>query len=512
MGHCESSQPKEETNRDKGYSRTHNKRLSNMTKTKSSNNNKNIVQNKIKHYKYFIISSILKNSNKIIIENKEFEVNSTFDFVIKEIYSKLNPYSDYKFEYEYKKDKQEKESKLYNLIITNTQDSLINIFSYDNHYSHIIIYVTYIGLNIPNEVNKGYINSSFLIGSPIIDNKNINQGNNNTETEFNIIIYNKLENNLSLKSILYSNLNDNIISLLSNLSHYSSYCNGNNSIYFSGGLNINLDKNINPFNQLNNFFSQTQQFQLNSFFSIELTTLNVKILPNLLSDRSWHNSIFIPNQYIFVISGLHNKSVDVFDIETNTWKTDSELNEIRCECSSCLINDTYLYVFCGFLHNFGFINSIERCNLRKEKHNWDVVNYYYNDNGIEFFQPCFFPIVNNNKNNCLYLLGNSEINSKFYNETNLSYLFEYGCKNKEKLTNMKREENLIGIFPEKFAFPINNEDCIIMTMNIGYVTTLYKLNYSDGNVKEIIMLNVKDVIKEKMKTVTDVNVCGEDSQ
>ena len=129
MGHCESSQPKEETNRDKGYSRTHNKRLSNMTKTKSSNNNKNIVQNKIKHYKYFIISSILKNSNEIIIENKEFEVNSTFDFVIKEIYSKLNPYSDYKFEYEYNKDKQEKESKLYNLIITNTQDSLINIFS-----------------------------------------------------------------------------------------------------------------------------------------------------------------------------------------------------------------------------------------------------------------------------------------------------------------------------------------------------------------------------------------------
>ena len=261
-----------------------------------------------------------------------------------------------------------------------------------------------------------------------------------------------------------------------------------------------------------NFSSQTYQFQLNSFFLIELNTLNVKPLPKLLSERSWHNSIFIPNQYIFVISGLHNKSVDIFDIETNTWKTDSELNEIRCECSSCLINDTYLYVFCGFLHNFGFINSIERCNLRKEKHNWDVVNYYYNDNGTEFFQPCFFPIVNDSNNNCLYLLGNTENNSKFYNEKNLSYLFEYGCKNKEKLTNKKGDENLIGVFPEKYAFPINNEDCIIMTMNIGYVTTLYKLKCLDGNIKEVMMLNVKDVIKEKMKTVTDANVCGEDSQ
>ena len=59
--------------------------------------------------------------------------------------------------------------------------------------------------------------------------------------------------------------------------------------------------------------------------------------------------IFISKKYLFIVSGINNKSVESFDIEKNKIKIDSYLNEAHCECSLALNNNLYLYVFCGFL-------------------------------------------------------------------------------------------------------------------------------------------------------------------
>ena len=59
--------------------------------------------------------------------------------------------------------------------------------------------------------------------------------------------------------------------------------------------------------------------------------------------------IFISKKYVFIVSGTNNKSVELFDLEKNEIKIDSYLNEAPSECSLTLVNNLYLYVFCGFL-------------------------------------------------------------------------------------------------------------------------------------------------------------------
>ena len=59
--------------------------------------------------------------------------------------------------------------------------------------------------------------------------------------------------------------------------------------------------------------------------------------------------IFISKKYLFIVSGINNKSVELFDIEKNEIKIDSYLKEALREFSLSLVNNLYLSAFCGFL-------------------------------------------------------------------------------------------------------------------------------------------------------------------
>ena len=59
--------------------------------------------------------------------------------------------------------------------------------------------------------------------------------------------------------------------------------------------------------------------------------------------------ILIHKKYIFIVSGINNKSVELFDKEKNEIKIDSYLKEALREYSLVLVNNLYLYAFCGFL-------------------------------------------------------------------------------------------------------------------------------------------------------------------
>ena len=56
-------------------------------------------------------------------------------------------------------------------------------------------------------------------------------------------------------------------------------------------------------------------------------------MSNLNETRKWHSMIFILKKYVFIVSGMNNKSVELFEIEKNEIKIDSYLNEAHCECS-----------------------------------------------------------------------------------------------------------------------------------------------------------------------------------
>ena len=56
-------------------------------------------------------------------------------------------------------------------------------------------------------------------------------------------------------------------------------------------------------------------------------------MTNLNKSRMWHSMIFISKKYVFIVSGMNNKSVELFEIEKNEIKIDSYLNEALNECS-----------------------------------------------------------------------------------------------------------------------------------------------------------------------------------
>ena len=144
------------------------------------------------------------------------------------------------------------------------------------------------------------------------------------------------------------------------------------------------------------------------FFSNDLTkleegkdTVEINYLPNLIETRSWQSMIFIPYKYIFIVGGSNTKSVEVYDIEKNEINKENELNEIRSECTLCLVNSKYLYAFCGFILHEEFNTRIERCNLLKGDRIWEIVDVI-DKNGLNF-NPSFFGVCNFRNNNELLL-------------------------------------------------------------------------------------------------------------
>ena len=62
-------------------------------------------------------------------------------------------------------------------------------------------------------------------------------------------------------------------------------------------------------------------------------------MSNLNKSRKWHSMIFIPKKYVFIVSGINNKSVELFDLEKNEIKIDSYLKEALREYSLTLVNN-----------------------------------------------------------------------------------------------------------------------------------------------------------------------------
>ena len=81
------------------------------------------------------------------------------------------------------------------------------------------------------------------------------------------------------------------------------------------------------------------------------------------------------------------------------------LNEMRNECTLCMVNDIYLYAFCGFLLHQTFNCTIEKCNLRKKVRHWEYINFNMNNN-MQFL-PSFF-CASYYKNGEIILVGGND--------------------------------------------------------------------------------------------------------
>ena len=389
------------------------------------------------------------NKDKNQENNKIIEGDSSMNQILSNM--KLKKNSDYIIEFDNKltigaDKKDEKFENILNELFKNNIPEVINMK------------YTQKGLDIPENVVQAYRENTKIIGSAILDNP---------ET-FGIITY---ENNTRELNPYYYQRSE--YPELNTLNSFTAYCNAKNCLYFSGG------EKEQPYEKEDN------SLPYDEFICIDLTELStnknklvINKLNNLINPRTWHSMIFVPNKYIFIVGGSNTKSVELYDIEEKKLTKDSELNEIRCECTLCLVNNTYLYAFYGFLLHQDYNNSIERCNLLKEERKWENINVI--ENCAVKFKPSFFAIsyfLNDN----LLLIGGNDTGEDERND----YIYKFGKEEnqKDEIEDYKFElkENL-NIFKDKLFMPLENNKAVNIPLIIGGEIKVIILDTENGEV------------------------------
>ena len=340
-------------------------------------------------------------------------------------------------------------------------DLMEEVFKNDNIPENIIMKYTYKGLDIPEEdIKKEYIDSNEIIGSAILDNQEL----------FVIITYER--NNNKITPYKYKrNENEELIKF--NL--FTAFCNANGCLYFSGGeteQTYDPDKTVAKYND---------------FFYIDLRELNendnkimIRELPNLNEPRTWHSMIYVPKKYIFIVGGSNTKSVELFNMETKELTKDSELKENRSECSLCLVNNTYLYAFYGFLIHQEYNKTIERCNLLRENREWEYVEPKNTIENSEInFKISFFGISYFNNDDILLIGGDDNGDEKHYD-----YLYKIGKNGesdeiKEFNCNLNDSNN---VFRDKLFMPIDYNTSVNIPLIVGEEIRIFLLNTNTGNI------------------------------
>lgn len=377
-------------------------------------------RNKIEDVSFDIIDTNNNKTKQKIIKN-----NSTLSELLSSVNYNVNGELDIAL-----KDK----TKLNEHLNTNLKD-IIDKYFYNTNLLSLPILVTNRGLSIPSNIIKSYQEMSPIIGIPIFDHPE----------HFELSLYYTKTKNLEtfiLDKSEYKSLNK--------FNLFSSFCSAKGMLYISGGENEH--SNINK---------ETEEY--NDFVSIDMNkiyddSLNIKKLPNLFVKRTWHSMIFVPNQYIFIVGGEHTQMVEFYDIDKNEIYLDSELKSKRCEPTMCLVNNIYLYAFCGFCPYQDFNDSIERCNLLKKKREWEFIDFSININ------PSFFGI-SYYKNDEIYLISSKDNK----NEDNKSYYFKIGEEedSQDEIKEIMLKYNGLRIFKDKLFYPISDGYAVNIPLNMG---------------------------------------------
>lgn len=151
------------------------------------------------------------------------------------------------------------------------------------------------------------------------------------------------------------------------------------------------------------------------------------------------------------------------------------MNEMRNESTLFVMNNTFLYAFCGISPDGSFLKTVEKCNLRQNERSWSFVNYKTADNTI--FEECYY-------------IGH------FFSDTSL-ILFASNEGDKNEFSNilfdLEDEENptisyyeadrIFDVVPEKIFHQIGDNNAVMLPL-ISSEAKVYKID-------EAVKLNVE---------------------
>lgn len=303
----------------------------------------------------------------------------------------------------------------------------------------------YLGLDISDDIKSEYENNTEVIGSPLY-----NLGEN-----FGVLIY-FIKDNIFRAEIIKNKK-------LSKFNHLSSVCNMNNVLFISGG------------DEQKNNTGKTKP--INLFYSIDLLKTNkIEELPSLNTPRCFHSMIYIPKKYIFIVGG-GTLDVELYDVKKKEISIDSQMKETRNESTLFVMNNSFLYAFCGISPKGAFLSTVEKCNLRQKERSWSYVNYAMADNTI--FGECFY-IGHFFSDSSIILFASNEGDNNEYS----NILFDIEYEDSPTISYYEGDNKINDVVPEKIFYPVGDGNAIMIPL-VGTTAKIYKID-------EAIKLNVEN--------------------
>ena len=303
----------------------------------------------------------------------------------------------------------------------------------------------YLGLDISDDIKSEYETNTEVIGSPLY-----NLGEN-----FGVLIY-FIKDNIFRAEIIKNKK-------LSKFNHLSSVCNMNNVLFISGG------------DEQKNNTGKTKP--INLFYSIDLLKTNkIEELPSLNTPRCFHSMIYIPKKYIFIVGG-GTLDVELYDVKKKEISIDSQMKEARNESTLFVMNNSFLYAFCGISPEGAFLSTVEKCNLRQKERSWSYVNYAMADNTI--FGECYY-IGHFFSDTSLILFASNEGD----NNEHSNILFDIEYEDSPTISYYEGDNKINDVVPEKIFHPVGDGNAIMIPL-VGTTAKIYKID-------EAIKLNVEN--------------------
>lgn len=208
----------------------------------------------------------------------------------------------------------------------------------------------------------------------------------------------------------------------------SSYCNGNNFLYISGG--------------------EKEGEVIGKFWSIDLQTFQIELYKDEIEPRKFHSMIYIPSNYVFIIGGKDKLSVVYLNIKKKKFENYHPVPEELVEPSLVYINNSFIYAIAN-VNKFLIFKS----NIRK-KNIWERIEPILpSTNSIT---QKFFSVALADDNNTLMFIGGVMRNREFIyqydiakNEISQSTI-EFKEINFSEKTLFPREANIFFQIPNEY--------------------------------------------------------------
>ena len=147
-------------------------------------------------------------------------------------------------------------------------------------------------------------------------------------------------------------------------------------------LNFSRSINVNGMLYSNGGWDDNKKISLKYHFSYDAKKHKLIQEESMFHGHSAHSLIYVPSQYIYVISGSGVAKCEKYNINTKHWTEITEVNFHRQNASLFYHNEQYLYLFAGLswdeqLSDFVFVESVERLDIGfgqvDDSSKWEIV-------------------------------------------------------------------------------------------------------------------------------------------